>query len=179
MNFKRNLFADSSHRFSVFFLFSGIVLMSFSVMAIYDGGHAAIGVRLSNDMIENCVARAKNSQILTCIGSFSKPCRARTENSHPETQEECLEHEFVIWDQLMRKTLKKFKQNISSEQKRLQVQKVQVLWKSYHEMECRLPYSLLPRSFAAKEFGLNCSIQLTARRVVDLIRLQQAYRENL
>ena len=176
MYFESVLFIGPYIRSSIRCIFCGIMLALFLNVITCDSGHAGIGVRLSNDMIENCVARPgdQNSQPLNCIGHFSKPCRARSENTHPDSQEECLEHEFVLWDQLMRKTLAKFKDAIKSEQTRVKVQEAHDVWKTYHELECRLPYSLLPPNFTAKEFGLNCSIQLTARRVSDLMKLQNA-----
>ena len=131
--------------------------------------------RLNNTMIEACAQSEtrKGNRILECIGRFSKPCRAREDNASPVMQEECLEHEFVLWDQHLRKQVKSLKSAIPAGEAHEHFKTSHDIWVKFRQAECRLPYILLPQGFTPKQLGLDCAIRLTARRVADIQSLKR------
>ena len=152
-----------------------ILFFSLAVFILIPSVQAQEQKRLNNAMIEVCVrAEAQNGRaIIDCIGRFSKPCRAREDNKSPVMQEECLEHEFVLWDQLLRKQVKGIKDAIQAGEAQERFKTSHDFWVKHRQAECRLPYILLPPGFTSKQMGLDCAIRLTARRLAEIKSLER------
>ncbi len=134
----------------------------------------------SNLAIKRCVEAEFQAERdgTACIGRFADPCTAREDMQSTEEQVECIEREFVLWNQLLRSEYQDMQSLLADDETRGRLQRTQRLWREFHKANCRLPYRLHTEETIARPIGAYCSLRLTAHRVLELRGWRQGLSKN-
>ena len=150
------------------------IALTTMALLIVTAGHVAAAKRGSYTLqdkatIEACLKKAqRNAQhARACIGEATKVCETLREMANQAGIKDCMQRETAYWDEILNDRYRQLLANFSKKNAN-KLKAMQRSWIAWRTKKCELPYMLYEGGSIAGVMAVNCIMETTGIRALEL-----------